>query len=138
MPPIIDDWQIVVPTLILEAGKEDLQGMTMVAEVIRDRTKNKYNSNGTVHNTVFRPLQFSCWNTEIKIRGDVLRLDLAHPSVQKAIYAYNDAFYNGTNFAMGANLYHADYMDPYPAWTFSSNVKRLTHHGHHIFYKEER
>lgn len=138
MPPIVNDWQIVVPTLILEAGSEDIQGMTMVAEVIRDRTRTKYGSDGTVHSTVFRPLQFSCWNTENKRRGDILRLDLAHPLVQKALLAYNSAFYNGSNYAMGANLYHADYMNPYPVWTLSSNVTRLTQHGHHIFYKEER
>lgn len=137
MPSIVEDWQWVVLTIIQEAALESLKGKTMVAEVIRDRTETKYNSDGTVPGTILRSMQFSGWNTSNIGRIAAAKLDLSHPAVVDSMTAYNIAFKERSNLAMGANLYHADYMNPYPEWVYAPNVKRLTQEGHHIFYLEK-
>lgn len=138
MPPIVEDWQWVVMTIIQEAATESFRGKTMVAEVIRDRAENRYNSDGSIPDTILRPFQFSGWNTEDRTRIRTAKLDLSEQVVGDALKAYNLAFRGRSNYAMGANLYHADYMNPYPEWTNSPNVERLTQEGHHIFYLEHR
>ncbi len=110
--------------------------MTMVSEVIRDRRETKYNSDGTIVGTVLASKQFSGWDDHNRIR--VAKMDLSQDAVQKALLAYKDAFERRTNYAMGANLYHADWMPEYPSWTKAPNVVRLTQEGSHIFYKETR
>jgi hypothetical protein len=55
-----------------------------------------------------------------------------------SIKAYNAAFKDRTDYALGANLYHADYMNPFPEWAYDPKVTKLIQEGHHIFYKEER
>lgn len=138
VPTIVEDWQWVVMTIIQEAAGEPFQGKVMVAEVIRDRAENRFNCDGTIISAVLSPYQFSGWNSEDKNRIRVAKLDLADDVVQDAIRAYNMAFKGRTSYARGANLYHADYMSPYPEWTTHPNVQRLTQFGHHIFYFEER
>lgn len=139
MPAIVEDWQWIIQTIIQEAASESFKGKVMVAEVIRDRTETKYNSDGTIVDTILRAKQFSGWNTEEdRLRVRVAKLDLSEQVVQDALKAYNMAFKGRTTYAMGANLYHADYMNPYPSWTTAENVVRLTQEGHHIFYKETR
>lgn len=138
MPTIVEDWQWVVMTIIQEAALEPFQGKVMVAEVIRDRAESGFNSDGTIVGTVLKPFQFSGWNTEDKGRMTAAKFDLGDQIVSDSIKAYNEAFKKRTNHAMGANLYHADYLNPYPSWTNSPKVQRLTHFGHHIFYFEER
>jgi hypothetical protein len=44
MPTLIEDWKLVVATIIQEAAYESIRGKVMVAEVIRNRTENRYNS----------------------------------------------------------------------------------------------
>lgn len=136
MPPIVEPWMITVLTILQEASSESLEGMTAVAEVIRDRTKTKFHSDGSLINTILAPSQFSGWNDSNRIR--VLGYDISDPEVTMAIKAYKNAFEHNTNYALGANLYHADWMNPYPDWTNSPKVKRLGHIGKHIFYFEER
>lgn len=138
MPPLIEPWVLVVLTILQEASSESLEGMTVVAEVIRDRSRNKFNSDGTLVGTVLADRQFSGWNANDSNRIRVAKLDLSSPVVSMAIRAYVNAFEHNTNYAMGANLYHADYMNPYPEWTKSPNVTRLGQVGHHILYKETR
>lgn len=138
VPNIVEDWQWIVMTIIQEAASEPLEGQVAVAEVIRDRTENKYNSDGTIVSTILTPYQFSGWNAKDPVRIYVAKLDLTDKVVTSAMKAYNIAFKNRTNYALGANLYHADWMNPYPDWTKSENVMRLTQIGHHIFYMEKR
>ena len=138
MPPLIEPWKLVVVTIVQEAALESLKGKIMVAEVIRDRAESKYNSDGTLIDTILRPKQFSGWNTEERARIRSLNLDITEQAVIDSIKAYEIAFKDRTNYAMGANLYHADYMNPYPQWAYATNVTRLTQEGHHIFYREDR
>ena len=138
MPVLIPDWKLVVLTAIQEASTEGLIGMTVVCEVIRDRAATKYNSDGTIPGTVLAPKQFSGWNTNDPNRIRSLSYDISHPAMVDAIRAYKNAFEKRTNYAMGANLYHADYMDPYPPWSKAPNVVRLGQVGTHILYLEKR
>jgi spore germination cell wall hydrolase CwlJ-like protein len=138
MPAIVEDWQWVVMTAIQEAALESLKGKIMVCEVIRDRAEKHFNCDGTIVSAVLSPNQFSGWNTNDRSRINAATLDLSNPRVRDTIEAYNIAFKSRSNYAMGANLYHADYMNPYPEWTKSAKVKRLTQEGHHIFYFESR
>lgn len=137
VPNIVEDWQWVVMTIIQEAANEPFEGMVAVAEVIRNRAENKYNCDGTIVSAVLTPWQFSGWNTEDRNRIHVAKLDLGDSVVQRALNAYNVAFKRRSNYAMGANLYHADWMEKYPEWTTSPKVTRLTSIGHHIFYKND-
>lgn len=138
MPPIVEDWQWVVMTIIQEAASEPFEGQIAVAEVIRDRAETKFNCDGTIVSAVLSPSQFSGWNTFDRNRVRVAQLDLGTDTTQLAMRAYNIAFKRRSNYAMGANLYHADWMAEYPDWTKNEKVVRLTQIGHHIFYKEER
>jgi spore germination cell wall hydrolase CwlJ-like protein len=139
MPPLIEPWKFVVVTIAQEALLEPYIGKVAVAEVIRDRTESGFHSDGTLVGTVLAPKQFSGWNDEewvLRIR--MAAIDITDSRIVDCIRAYEEAFFKRTNYAMGANLYHADYMNPYPSWTKSLKVKRLTQIEHHIFYKEER
>lgn len=136
VPPVIEDWQWTVETILQEASSETFKGMVMIAEVIRDRAETKYNSDGTIIGTVLAPKQFSGWDDANRIR--VAKMDMSDGVVGLAMKAYELAFKGRTNYAMGANLYHADWMPVYPDWTKAPNVVRLTQEGHHIFYKETR
>jgi hypothetical protein len=112
--------------------------MIAVAEVLREREETNFNSDGTAQGTVLSPFQFSGWNTNDPNRLRAAQYALDHPIVVKAITAHRFAFERRSTLAMGANLYHADWMNPYPDWTMSSKVTRLTQIGHHIFYREKR
>lgn len=138
MPKIIEPWQFVVETIAQEASSEPIEGMIVVAEVIRDRAATKYNSDGTIIGTVLRPSQFSGWNTNDPNRIRVANYEMDHPAIVKAIAAYRAAFEGRTNLARGANLYHADWMEVYPEWTKHPNVQRVGQVGRHILYKETR
>lgn len=138
VPSIVEDWQWVVMTIIQEAANEPFEGMVAVAEVIRDRAETKYNCDGSIISAILTPYQFSGWNTEDRSRIIVAKFDLGDSTVQRAINAYNLAFKGKTNYAHGANLYHADWMPTYPEWTNSPKVTRLVNIGRHIFYREDR
>lgn len=138
MPKLVEPWMYVVMTIAQEASSEPFEGMVGVAEVIRERAESKYNSDGSLIDTVLRPLQFSGWNTNDPNRLRVAQYELNHPAITRAITAYKTAFEEKSNYALGANLYHADWMNPYPDWTKSPKVTKLVHIGHTIFYREER
>jgi spore germination cell wall hydrolase CwlJ-like protein len=138
MPRLVEDWEWVVLTIIQEASSESLDGMTGVAEVIRERAETKYNSNGSLIDTCLRANQFSGWDTNDSNRIRAAEYELDHPAVTKAITAYRRAFFSRTTLTKGANLYHADWMVKYPSWSTNPRVTRLTQIDRHIFYKEVR
>jgi len=137
MPPIVEPWVWGVMTIAQEALGEPLEGKIAVAEVIRNRMRTEYNSDGSIEDTVLRPYQFSGWNTG-KYRVQIAKLDLGHPDILDCIRAFSLAFDFETNHAKGANLYHASTMAHPPSWVNSPKVERLVQIGHHIFYKETR
>ena len=138
MPLFIEEWKWSVQTIAQEASSEPFEGKVAVAEVIRERTKTRFFSNGTIYSTVLWPWQFSGWNTDDPNRIRVAKMDLTHPMLIECIKAHEEAFLNNSNIVLGANLYHAVTMKDYPKWTASHKVSRVKQVGSHIFYREIR
>lgn len=129
---LIPSWVWAVMTIRQEADNEPFAGKVAVAEVIRNRTKNKYQSDGTIESTVLRAQQFSGWNTNDPNRIRIAGLDIEDPRTIDAINAYKMAFEKNSDTVNGANLYHADYVSP----SWAPRVQIITRIGKHIFYKE--
>jgi spore germination cell wall hydrolase CwlJ-like protein len=135
---LIPEWQWAVLTIAQEASSEPYTGKVAVAEVIRNRMKTRHFSDGTIQSTVLWPYQFSGWNTRDPNRTRAANYELDSTVITDCIKAFKAAFESDSNFAMGANLYHAQTMKEYPSWTRSPKVQRLVQIGNHIFYKESR
>ena len=119
------DQTIVAATLIMEAGGEYYEGsLEAVYEVIYNRAIKK---NQSFSDICLAPKQFSCWNGK-DIMSAVEKAS-QHPRWNEAMkIAYEDP---KTNYTMGADHYHADYVRPYWADSLTRTVKI----GLHIFYK---
>ena len=119
------DQTIVAATLIMEAGGEYYEGsLEAVYEVIYNRAIKK---NQSFSEVCLAPKQFSCWNGK-DIMSAVEKAS-QHPRWNEAMkIAYEDP---KTNYTMGADHYHADYVRPYWADSLTRTVKI----GLHIFYK---
>ena len=61
---LVQDSTWAALTIWMEARGQPFEGKVAVAEVIRNRTRMCFHSNGTVPDTCLRPYQFSCWNTK--------------------------------------------------------------------------
>lgn len=122
-----DSWAIM--TIAGEALGEPFIGKIAVAEVIRNRMRRGYASDGTVIGTVLRAKQFSMWDDKARLLA--ARIDDEHPKVQDCIKAWElSATSNVTN---GAVLYHTIMIDT-PKWATAPSVKRVsTIHRHHFY-----
>lgn len=133
---LISDTALAVITIWQEARGEDYRGKLAVAEVIRNRMRFKYSSDGTVAGTVARSYQFSGWNDDPGDNAQLvqsLKLDDDDPIVQDCMTAWHDANMNGTNVAKGATLYYNPALAQ-PGWAKASmEVARI---GKHIFMVE--
>jgi len=126
---IVDDDKWAIMTIAGEALGEPLTGKIAVGEVIRNRMKRKYASDGTVIGTVLRAKQFSMWDDKARLLA--ARIDDEHPKVRECIKAWELSA--NTNFTNGAVLYHTIMIDD-PYWTKARSVKRVsTIHRHHFY-----
>lgn len=119
-------------TVWMEARGETHDGRVAVAEVIRNRTARKYDSDGTVPGTVLHPVQFSCWNTHDPNRIAAAHLDADDAMLQDCIAAWHEAL-AGSDLARGAVLYYnpAAVVET-PGWVAqSTEVARI---GRHVFF----
>ena len=115
---------IVASTLILEAGGEYHEGsMQAVHEVIVNRSHQRKLASWEV---CLQRKQFSCWNSG-KINKLVAKAK-RHPRWREAMAIIQSPL---TNYAKGADHYHADYCDPY----WNKHMKVTAKIGRHIFYK---
>ena len=130
---LISDTALAVITIWQEARGETHEGRVAVAEVIRNRMKEKYSSDGTVAGTVCRKWQFSGWNTDDPSRVASMKLDDDDQMVKDCLAAWLEANNNGTNLAKGALLYLNKAVVPIlPSWVKNSDeVARI---GAHTFY----
>lgn len=130
---LVDDDHWAILTIIGEAGGEPYIGKVAVAEVIRNRMKRKYASDGTVIGTVLQPWQFSMWrNVDPAIRL-AAKADDDDKHVQEAIKAWKDSA--TSNITAGAVLYHTTMIAP-PGWTNAASVKVATTIHRHVFYTD--
>jgi len=126
-------WAIL--TICQEAAGESDDGKLAVAEVIRDRTLLRYQSDGTVAGTVLKPYQFSGWNTRDPARLMSARLSIASPVFGACARAWARACAEKTTLAKGAVLYHAAHIEA-PAWASASGIRLVTTIGAHLFYTD--
>lgn len=124
-----DKWAIM--TIAGEALGEPLTGKIAVAEVIRNRMKRGYASDGTVIGTVLRAKQFSMWDDRARILA--AKLDDEHPMVQDCIKAWELSA--ESNVVHGAVLYHTIQIDP-PYWTRGERVHNVATIKNHTFYTD--
>lgn len=117
--------EVVVATLILEAGGEGKVGMEAVNEVIQNRSKRRKQS---LYRVVTEPLQFSCFNAGIEKAVERAK---KHPKWQEAIDILRSPI---TNHTLGSDHYHT--LKVKPKWG-----RELLRRGYgtkviknHIFY----
>jgi spore germination cell wall hydrolase CwlJ-like protein len=93
-------------TVWMEARGEDFEGQVMVAEVIVERMRTRYASDGTVEGTVLVPGQFACWAPSSRQRILAMRCQVDDPVIEQCARAWRRARY-GTEprLAAGANHY---------------------------------
>ena len=131
---LVPPWIWAVMTILQEARNQSFDGMLGVAEVIRDRTKARFYSDGSVISTVLFPFQFSGWNTRDQNRIICGKMELANPKVQDAIRAWRMCNTNNTETVGGALFYHSKHMKNYPSWSKVFPVTAIIQD--HIFYKK--
>jgi spore germination cell wall hydrolase CwlJ-like protein len=121
------DAEIVAATLIMEAGGEYAKGsMEAVNEVMHTRAERR---GTTPAIEALRRKQFSCWNGVTKSEG-VLKAK-KHRRWELALRIANGPV---TNFARGADHYHATSVNPY----WAKSMKKTVAIGNHIFYDSRR
>ena len=125
-------WAIM--TIAQEARSEPFIGKVAVAEVIRNRMKQRYFSDGTIIDTVLRPYQFSGWNTNDSNRIVCARLKLSDKVTQDCIKAWEVS--ESTNHTNNAVNYYAQYIAP-PKWAYGSDLIKTVQIGRHLFYKRK-
>jgi spore germination cell wall hydrolase CwlJ-like protein len=142
---LISEEALAVITIMQEAEGEPYLGKLAVAEVIRNRMKLKYASNGTVAGTVLRAKQFSGWNATstksdpynlFRIRS--VQIDSDDPIVKDCIRAWHEA-QAGSNTVHGAVLYYAPATLkklgwPEPDWAMPDSADEVAIVGQHHFF----
>lgn len=125
---------LAIWTIIQEARNQPIEGMIAVGEVIRTRTENKIQSDGTVESTILKPFQFSGWNTLDPNRIDAFRVP---PEIlTKATYAWNHSYIYKNKYSLGAtHYYNPKIVVKTPDWALKGI--KLTTIGDHDFYKVE-
>jgi spore germination cell wall hydrolase CwlJ-like protein len=132
---LFDPEILATGTIWTEAQGEALEGKLCVGEVIRQRMKQRYSSDGTVAGTVARSKQFSAMNDDRQNNALLLRmlqLDYHDPTVIQCREAWLQSAF--TDYSNGAVLYHGDYMNAFPEWVVRCRL--VAHVGKHLFYVE--
>ena len=132
MARLVSDDVWAVMTIWQEARGEAYAGKLAVAEVIRNRTRQRFQSAGSVASTVLARYQFSGWNTGEVNRIPAALLDDTAPAVAECRRAWAEA-QAGSDTVHGAVFYLNPKLVPsLPAW--ASAAKRVARVGAHDFY----
>lgn len=135
---IIPEWALAVVTIRMEADAEPFEGKVAVGKVLRNRTRMKYASDGTLSETILRPWQFSAWNTDHPRRGRVCGAPLDSPLTQDALRAWEESEHY-TGLTERVVLYHTA-AKPVgagrwpPTWALNAEFERQI--GAHVFYRD--
>ena len=116
-------------TVLQEASNQSDDAMTGVAEVILERTRQCWRSDGSVVSTVLAPAQFSGWNTRDPNRIRVGKMDDRDPVVGRAREAWDRASQRAT-LTFGAVMYHDTRVTP----DWIPEFTRVCQIGDLIFY----
>jgi spore germination cell wall hydrolase CwlJ-like protein len=141
--PLFAMQALAVANAVAEAGNQPLHGMIAVCEVVRNRTERRYQSNGSVADTIFRRKQFSWTNESTPWRAMIFGLTQDDPRVQQAQRAWQIAFEGEerSNVAKGAVLYHTiraprGILNWPPSWASAPGVIEVARIGDHVFYDD--
>ena len=126
---LIPDDVLGIVTVFQEAEGEPYEGKVAVAEVILNRTRKKYMSDGTVAGTVLRRLQFSGMNSDSANRIRSFKIDSDNHIVQDCIRAWSEAK-AGSELA-GGSLHYYNPRLASPSWAINAPV--LARIGNHVF-----
>lgn len=124
-----DYWAIL--TIFGEARGEGMQGMIAVGNVIRNRMRFRFFSDGTIQDTVLRDRQFSVWNNADKQRVRVARARMDDPRLLEAKIAWERSATE--NLIGDAVMYHNDQVVPY----WKASYAQVAVLGRHTFYAKE-
>lgn len=137
MPRLIDADKLGITTVAQEALTESFEGKLAVAEVIHNRMRTKYMSDGTVEGTVLKPYQFSGWLPGDPVLIKSMRWEDDLPAIQECTKAWFDAK-QGSNTVNGAVLYFAPVKDGQPVktpkWALPDYATKVAEIGAHHFY----
>jgi spore germination cell wall hydrolase CwlJ-like protein len=133
VPPVINPDCLAALCIFAEARGEPWEGQVAVGNVVRNRMARRYASDGTVHDTVLRPLQFSWTNSSDKQRVRVFQCDDEDPRYLRAMAAWRASAKK--RLVDGAVLYHSTAVNP--GWAKAATVKLVRQIGAHVFYEAE-
>jgi N-acetylmuramoyl-L-alanine amidase len=131
MSRLLPDDALAAVTILQEAEGEPYAGKLAVAEVIRNRTIEHYQSDGTVAGTVLRTFQFSGWNSSAANRVRCGKADDDSPMVRDCLKAWHEAL-EGSQTVSGALHYCRGDITPQPEWI--ARCRKVAEVGAHIFY----
>lgn len=134
---LVSEDTLAIITIFQEARGESWEGKLAVAEVIRNRMRQKYSSDGTVSGTVLRAFQFSGFNTQDPNRIPSFRIDGDDPVVKECEKAWKESEQTleiRSSITKGAVLYYnPTIVIQKPKWVdLSVEVARV---GPHVFYR---
>ncbi len=116
---LFSDDNLATANIWAESRGESYIGKIAVGEVMRNRMRLKYFSNGTVADTVFRAKQFSGFNDGNPWRNVIFTIDTDFIDVQECLKAWIES--ETSNYAKGAVLY-ANLNIVHPIWAMPSDL----------------
>jgi spore germination cell wall hydrolase CwlJ-like protein len=142
MPRLVDDDTLGTMLVWAEARGEPLNGQVAVAEVVLNRARLRYASDGSISDTIFRAKQFSALNDSTPWRCRIFEIDSKWHAVEQAHKAWLIAK-GGSTLTGGAVLYHtikapAGAKAWPPGWASAPTIKASVEIGAHRFYVDRR
>ena len=135
---LFSDDNLAVANIWAEARGEIFDGKVAVAEVMRNRMKRHYASDGTVASTVFWAWQFSGFNTDNHWRARIFELDNVDAVVRECYDAWIKS--EATDLTHGAVLYcNIELLrrsNKIPRWAKDENKTATI--GQHTFFSDEK
>lgn len=132
MARLITEDDMALVAIFEEAEGEPYEGKVAVGEVILNRTKRKYSSDGTVTGTVLHRMQFSGMNADAANRIRSFSIDGDNDVVKDCIKAWAEAK-AGSNLTKGAVMYYNPAICT-PDWA-ADIVEVLAEIGNHKFVR---
>ena len=133
MSRVVGPDTIACLTIYQEARSEPFEDKVMVGEVIRNRTADRYHSDGTLEGTCLARAQFSGWTMYDPNLLISLRVDTESVIWQECVKAWATSN-SGTNLANGADSYYNPAgVDKTPPW--AQGQRPVAQGLHHRFYR---